>query len=115
MAGWYWKQLVSSLPVLLWASLHRPSSFLTLGVAVASYLAAGGVAFVFRAALSPMTTSAVVRTVVDVLVCGVMAMTAARYVAALIRPGAAPLLAVLVLGSLTPLAGAALSRQWRKA
>jgi len=126
--------------VLLWASLHRRSSFLTLVIAVASYFAAGGVAFVLRAALSPMTTSTFVRTVVDVLLCGVIAMTAAGYVAALIRPGAAPLLAVLVLvgaslmmafdpvsvplwyegsflvlGTLAPIAGAALSRRWRKA
>ena len=136
VARWYWMQLASSLPVLLWASLHRRSSFLTLVIAVASYLAAGGAAFVLRAALSPMTTSTFVRTVVDVLLCGVIAMTAAGYVAALIRPGAAPLLAVLVLvatslmmafdpdsvplwyegsflvlGSLAPIAGAALSRR----
>jgi hypothetical protein len=96
VARWYWMQLASSLPVLLWASLHRRSSFLTLVIAVASYFAAGGVAFVLRAALSPMTTSTFVRTVVDVLLCGVIAMTAAGYVAALIRPGAAPVLAVLV-------------------
>jgi hypothetical protein len=113
---------------------------LTLVIAVASYLAAGAVAFVLRAALSPMTTSTFVRTVIDVLLCGVIAMTAAGYVAALIRPNAAPLLAVLVLvaaplmmafdpdsvplwyegsflvlGSLAPIAGAALSRRWRKA
>ena len=140
VARWYWMQLASSLPVLLWASLHRRSSYLTLVIAVASYLAAGGVAFVLRAALSPMTTSTFVRTVIDVLLCGVMAMTAAGYVAASIRPGAAPLLGVLVLvaaplvmafdsdsvplwyegsflvlGSLAPVAGAALSRRWRKA
>jgi len=100
----------------------------------------GGVAFVLRTALSPMTTSMFARTVIDVLLCGVIAMTAAGYVAALLRPGAAPLLAVLVLvgaslmmvldpdsvplwyegsflvlGSLAPIAGAALSRRWRKA
>jgi len=140
VARWYWMQLASSLPVLLWASLQRRFSFFTLVAAIASYFAAGGVAFVLRAALSPMTTSTFVRTVIDILLCGVIAMTAAGYVAALIRPGAAPLLAVLVfvaaslmvafdpdgvplwyegsflvLGSLAPIAGAALSRRWRKA
>ena len=140
VARWYWMQLASSLPVLLWASLYRRSSLLTLVIAVASYLAAGAVAFVLRAALSPMTTSTFARTVIDVLLCGVIAMTAAGYVAALIRPNAAPLLAVLVLvaaslmmafdpdsvplwyegsflvlGSLAPIAGAALSRRWRQA
>jgi hypothetical protein len=140
VARWYWMQLASSLPVLLWASLYRRSSFLTLGTAVASYLAAGDVVFVLREALSPMTTSTFARTVIDLLLCGVIAMTAAGYVAASIRPGAASLLAVLVLvamslmmafdpagvplwypgtflviGSLAPIAGAALSRGWRKA
>ena len=140
VARWYWKQLASSLPVLLWASLHRRSSYLTLVIAVASYFAAGGVAFVLRAALSPVTTSTFMSIFVDMLLCGVIAMTAAVYVAALIRPGVAPLLAVLVFvgaslmmafnsnsvplwhegsflvfGSLAPIAGAALSRRWRKA
>ena len=140
VARWYWMQLASSLPVLLWASLYRRSSLLTLVIAVASYLAAGAVAFVLRAALSPMTTSTFARTVIDVLLCGVIAMTAAGYVAALIRPNAAPLLAALVLvaaplmmafdpdsvplwyegsflvlGSLAPIAGAALARRWRRA
>jgi len=140
VARWHWMQLALSLPVLLWASFYRRSSFLTLGTAVVSYLAAGGVVFVLRAALLPMTTSTFARTVIDVLLCGVLAMTAAGYVAASIRPGAAPLLAVLVLvamsmmmafdlagvplwyegsflviGSLAPIAGAALSRRWRKA
>jgi len=139
-ARWYWMQLASSLPVLLWASVFRRSSFLTLVIAVASYFAAGGVAFVLRVAVSPMATSMFGRTFIDMLLCGVLAMTAAGYVAALIRPGAAPLLAVLVLvaaslmmafnpdsvplwyeasflvlGSLGPLAGAALCRRWRKA
>jgi hypothetical protein len=139
VARWYWMQLASSLPVLLWASLHRRSSFLTLVIAVASYLAAGGVASVLRAALSPMTMSTFVQTV-TVLLCSLTAMAAAGYVAALIRPGAAPLLAVLVLvaaflmmannpdsvplwyegsflvlGPLAPIGGAALSGRWRKA
>ena len=140
VARWHWRQLAASLPVLLWASWHRRSAFLTLGIAVASYFAAGGVAFVLRAALSPMATSTLMRTVIDMLLCGVIAMTAAGDVAALVRPGAAPLLAVLVLvatslmmafdpdsvplwyegsflvlGSLAPIAGAALARRWRRA
>jgi len=67
VARWYWKQLASSLPVLLWASLHRRSSYLTLVIAVASYFAAGGVAFVLRAALSPVTTSTFMSIFVDML------------------------------------------------
>ena len=89
-------------------------------------------------ALSPMTTSALAKTVI-VLLCSATGMAVAGYVAALIRPGAAPMLAVLVLVSgflmlamdsamvplwfegsflvlvpLAPIAGAALSRRWRE-
>ena len=139
ISRWYWMQLASSIPFLLWATLRRRSSFITLVTAVASYLAAGGVQFALKTALSPMTTSMFVGTVI-VLLCGVVAMIAAGYVAALIRPGAARLLAFLVfvstcvmmalnpgsvslwyqgsflvLGSLAPIAGAAFSGRWRRA
>ena len=139
VARWYWVQLASSLPVLLWASLQRGFSFGTLVTAIVSYLAAGGVASVLRAALSPMTTSMFLRTVI-VLLCGVAAMAVGGFVAALIRPGAARLLAVLVfvgtfmmmalspdsaplwydgsfivLASVAPIAGAAIFGRWRKA
>jgi hypothetical protein len=143
ISRWYWMQLASSIPFLLWATLRRRSSLITLVTAVASYLAAGGVQFALqfalKTALSPVTTSMFVGTVI-VLLCGVAAMTAAGYVAALIRPGAARLLAFLVfvatcvmmalnrgsvslwyqgsflvLGSLAPIAGAAFSGRWRRA
>ena len=84
VARWYWKQLASSLPVLRWASLCRRSSFLTVGIAIASYLAAGGVAFLLRG--------------------GTVADDPLWYEGSF-----------LVLGSLAPIAGAALSRRWRKA
>ena len=139
VSRWYWMQLASSIPFLLWATLQRRSSFITLVTAVASYFAAGGVQFALRTALSPMTTSMFVRRVI-VLLCGVAAMAAAGYVVALIRPAAARLLAFLVfvatcvmmalnpdsgsfwyqgsflvLGSLAPIAGAAFSGRCRRA
>jgi hypothetical protein len=137
VARWYWMQLVWSMPVLLWASLQRHFSIFTLVTAIASYFIAAGVLFLLMA-LSPMTTSMFLRAVI-VLLCGFVAMAAGGFVAALIRPGAARLLAVLVfvttsvmtafntdnvsfwydgsfvvLGSLAPIAGAALSGRWRR-
>jgi len=139
VARWYWMQLASSIPVLLWASLRSGRSFITIAVAVAGYFVAAAVQLVLRAALSSMTTSAFARTAI-VLLSGIAATAAAGFVAALIRRGAAPVLAVLVLvatsimlaanpdtvplwykssflvlGSLAPIAGAALSGRWRKA
>ena len=58
VACWYWRQLASSLPVLLWSSFRRRSWFLTLVVAIGGYIAAAAVTSVLRVALSPMTTSA---------------------------------------------------------
>lgn len=137
-ARWYWMQLASSMPALLWASVQRHFSFFTLVTAVACFFVAAGVQVVL-ARLSPMTTSEFSRTVI-MLFCSGVAMATGGFVAALIRPGAAQLLAALVLvamsvmmafdsesvpfwfrgsfmvlDSLAPIAGAALSRRWRKA
>ena len=137
-ARWYWMQLASSMPALLWASVQRHFSFFTLVTAVACFFLAAGVQVVLSM-LSPMTTSAFLREVI-LLFCSCAAMATGGFVAALIRPGAAQLLAVLVLvfmsvmiafnfdrvsfwvegsflvlNSLGPIAGAALSRRWRKA
>jgi hypothetical protein len=57
VAGWYWRQLASSVPVLLWASVRRGAWLITVVTAVASYIAAVGIQLVLRSALSPMTTS----------------------------------------------------------
>ena len=91
---WYWMQLASSMPALLWASLQREFSFITLATAVACFFVGAGVQVVL-AMLSPMTTSAFLGTVI-LLFCSVVAMAVGGFVAALIRPGAAQLLAVLV-------------------
>src|SRR5262245_40387684 len=45
---WYWMQLASSLPVLLWTSLQRGSWFITIATAVASFVAAVGIQLVDR-------------------------------------------------------------------
>jgi hypothetical protein len=137
VAGWYWRQLASSMPALLWASVRRGAWLITVVTAVASYIAAGGIRFVLMYALSPMTTSMSVREVVALLTFAA-ALAACGYVAASIRLGAARLLAflvfaatcamlamstrapfwyewsLLVLGPVAAIAGAALSGRLRR-
>ena len=98
VAGWYWMQLASSMPVLLWTSLRRGSWFITIVTAVASYIAAGGIQFVLQSALSPMRTSKSVWPFVFLL-SYTAALAACGCVAASIRLGAARLLAFLVFAA----------------
>jgi len=94
VAGWYWRQLASSVPALLWASVRRGAWLITVVTAVASYVAANGIQFVLWSALSPMTSKSG-PTVVG-LFSFAAALAACGYVAASIRLGAARLLAFLV-------------------
>jgi len=136
VAGWYWRQLASSVPALLWASVRRGAWLITVVTAVASFIAAIGIQMLLQSVLSPMTTSKSVRAVVMILTFAA-ALAACGYVAASIRLGAARLLAflvfaatcamlaisaraplwyegsLLVLGPVATIAGAALSG-WRR-
>lgn len=136
VAGWYWRQLASSVPALLWASVRRGAWLITVVTAVASYVAAVGIQFVLWSALSPMTSKSG-PTVVG-LFSFAAALAACGYVAASIRLGAARLLAflvfattcamlaistpaslwyegsLLVLGPVATIAGAALSGRLRR-
>ena len=137
VAGWYWRQLASSVPALLWASVRRGAWLVTVVTAVASFIAAIGIQMLLQSVLSPMTTSNSVRAVV-VILSFAAALAACGYVAASIRLGAARLLAflvfavtcamlaistraplwyegsLLVLGPLATIAGAALSGRLRR-
>jgi len=136
VGGWYWRQLASSVPALLWASVRRGAWLITVVTAVASYVAANGIQFVLWSALSPMTSKSG-PTVVG-LFSFAAALAACGYVAASIRLGAARLLAflvfattcamlaistpaslwyegsLLVLGPVATIAGAALSGRLRR-
>lgn len=98
VAGWYWRQLASSVPVLLWASMRRGAWLVSVVTAVASYIAAVLIVLVLESVLSPMTTSKSVRAVVAILSFAA-ALAACGYVAASIRLGAARLLAFLVFAT----------------
>ena len=98
VAGWYWRQLASSVPALLWASVRRGAWLITVVTAVASFIAAVRIMFVLQSALWPMTTSSFVHDVI-MLLSFVGAVAACAYVAASIRLGAARLLAFLVFAA----------------
>ena len=137
VAGWYWRQLASSVPVLLWASMRRGAWLVSVVTAVVSFIAAVLIMFVLQSALWPMTTSSVAHDVI-MLLSFAASVAACGYVAASIRPGAARMLAFLmfaavcaeiatsqgaplwykgsflVLGPLATIAGAALSGRLRR-
>ena len=137
VAGWYWRQLASSVPVLLWASMRRGAWLVSVVTAVASFIAAVRIMLVLQSALWPMTTSSFAHDVI-MLLSFAAAVAACGYVAASIRRGAARLLAFLVfaavcaeiatsqggalwykglflvLGPLATIAGAALSGRLRR-
>ena len=98
VAGWYWRQLASSVPALLWASIRRGAWLVTVVTAVASFIAAIGIQMLLQSVLSPMTTSKSVRGVV-VILSFAAALAACGFVAASIRLGAARLLAFLVFAA----------------
>jgi hypothetical protein len=137
VAGWCWRQLASSVPALLWASVRRGAWLITVVTAVASFIAAIGIQLVLQSVLSPMTTSSVPHDDI-MLLSFAAALAACGYVAASIRLGAARLLAflvfaatcamlamstrapfwyewsLLVLGPVAAIAGAALSGRLRR-
>jgi hypothetical protein len=98
VAGWYWRQLASSVPVLLWASMRRGAWLVSVVTAVASFIAAVGIMLVLQSALWPMTTSSFAHDVIMVLSFAAAAATCGC-VAASIRLGAARLLAFLVFAT----------------
>jgi len=98
VAGWYSRQLASSVPVLLWASMRRGAWLVTVVTAVASFIAAFRIQMVLQSALWPMTTSSFAHDVI-MLLSFAAAVAACGYVAASIRLGAARLLAFLVFAA----------------
>jgi hypothetical protein len=98
VAGWYSRQLTSSVSVLLWASMRRGAWLVSVVTAVASFIAAMRIMMVLSSALWPMTTSSVAHDVI-MLLSFAAAVAACGYVAASIRLGAARLLAFLVFAA----------------
>jgi len=98
VAGWYSRQLASSVSVLLWASMRRGAWLVTVVTAVASLIAALRIMTVLQSALRPMTTSSFANDVI-MLLSFAAALAACGSIAASIRLGAARLLALLVFAA----------------
>ena len=95
-AGWYSRQLASSVSVLLWASLRRGAWLVTVVTAVASLIAALRIMAVIQSALRPISMTSSVAEGVIFLLSLAVALAACGSVAASIRLGAARMLAFLV-------------------
>jgi hypothetical protein len=92
---WYWMQIGCSIPVLFGIALKHAGMLRTLAVAVAADLGAGVAEDSTNRAIGLIPLSDPARAVAGVFV-GVTAVACAGYVAARIRPPAAPVLAALV-------------------
>jgi hypothetical protein len=101
-ARWYWRQVFFSVPAVLWSGI-RQGGLLTAAIAVAVYIGASFVEsasfWVIVRLLGPDGRA------LDVLgvIVGLAAFTAGGYVATWVRPGAAPVLAALVVVSVLTL------------
>jgi hypothetical protein len=97
VSRWYWGQVCRSIPRMTWGSVSRGRWLPTLGVAVSAYIAAGALEFAGTAALSKvLTPDAPVFTAIS-LVIGLATMLIGGYLATWIRPGAAAVMAAIVM------------------
>ena len=94
---WYWGQVCRSLPPLLWAAFKGGRWLPTLIVAMGAYIVAGLFEFAATAALAKLMAPDGRIFTLLVLTVGLMSMMMSGYLAAWVRPGAATVLAGIVL------------------
>jgi len=92
---WYWMQIGCSMPSLFGLALKNAGTLRTLVVAVGAQLCAGVAEDLTTRAIGIMALSDPARAIASVVI-GVTSVAGAGYVAARIRPPAAPVLAALV-------------------
>jgi hypothetical protein len=92
---WYWMQIGRSMPSLFGLALKNAGTLRTLAVAVGADLGAGVAEDLTNRAIGIIALSDPARALAGVVV-GLTAVAGAGYVAARIRPPAAPVLAALV-------------------
>ena len=94
---WYWGQVCRSISQMAWGSVSRGRWLATLGVAMGAYIAAGALELAGTTAISRLLTpDAPFSTVID-LVVGLTTMAIGGYFATWIRPGAATVMAGIVM------------------
>lgn len=97
VSRWYWGQACRSIPRMVWGSASRGRWLPTLGVAAGAYVAAGALEFAGTVAISKLLApDAPVFTVIS-LVVGLATMVIGGYFATWIRPGAATVMAAIVM------------------
>jgi hypothetical protein len=93
---WYWGQVARSIPLVLWSERRRGQWLATLGVAMVAYIAASVLESVGTSlVLEQLRPDPRLATVLSVIL-GLMTMVLGGYVAAVIRQGAAPVLAGII-------------------
>lgn len=92
---WYWRQVVRSVPALLWAAVRRGRWIGVLGAAIAAYALVTLVESAGTVVLSRLFAQQRLAFTVLGLALGLAAMVLGGYVAARIRRGAAGALAVM--------------------
>ncbi len=93
--GWYFGQLLRSLPDLLWSAVAGRGWASTWGTAFLLYIAAAALQFASSIALSNVIERSHWLTTIDLLL-GAATLVLAGWAAAWIRPRAAPALAAIV-------------------
>jgi hypothetical protein len=96
-ARWYWSQVWRSILPVLRVGIGRGGWLVTVGAAIAAYLVAGAIEFVGIGMIAKwLRPVGPVFSILSVIV-GLATMVLGGYVAAWIRPAAAPVLAAIVV------------------
>jgi hypothetical protein len=94
---WFLKQILASLPPLLWARLTRSAWLSTLGVAVLAYFAVAVVDFIVKRVILSWTANGVLPTYVVGLAISFLTVVLIGYLAEQLRRRAAIVLGTMVL------------------
>jgi len=95
-AWWYWGQVARSVPLVLWSELRQGHRLRTLSVAILAYIAASILESVGTSLLLELVHPDPRLATVLGMIVGLATMVLSGYVAALIRQGAARVLAGII-------------------
>jgi hypothetical protein len=101
VAGWYWSQVLRSVPPLLWASIRRGGVLTTVATAVAAVIVQANVELATKSAMSSLIAYDAPMPALLSLFVTVPTLVFVSYVATQIRPGAAVALTALIVLAVT--------------
>ena len=96
-AVWFWKQVLGSIPSVLWMGIRRGAWLTTLGVAFGAYVVAGAIEFVGEVVIARLVGPDARAVPVLGAAFGLATIVLGGYVASRIRPRAATVLAAIVM------------------